>query len=335
MAIINFLPEFKLVEINRSTGLVMGHVLAQFPLDPGFAGIIDDYEYDMVENGFIMGLGSDLEVDEYDPARHAQPFLLYTEELNTFFDGLKWYATGADEEDGIIYPRLVGLYPGDSFTTNNYEGTYVNQRFAKVIDGQVSLQDVANEFTLFAVQESTLPTGDLGLRFTYIGGTPTAEAPAPQPSINDVVAVLTASVDNNLIETSTTYSNVSGLPDAWVTDAFIQFSKPIVEADVIITVPNIGGNLVKLENIAANQKIWLSDIIKEQNAAIPTRTKLNAHTTQAFSIDVQTLIETGDLTITVIAANAAGLAGTRQSTKPITQFVTLATKVLQGVEFTD
>jgi len=180
MAIINFLPEFKLVEINRSTGLVMGHVLAQFPLDPGFAGIISDYEYDMVENGFVMGLGSDLEVDEYDPARHAQPFLLYTEELNTFFDGLKWYANGADEEDGIIYPRLVGLYIGDSFTTNNYEGTYTNQKFAKVIDGQVSLQTIANEQTMFAVEESTLPTGDLGLRFTYIGSFAEGEAPAPQ-----------------------------------------------------------------------------------------------------------------------------------------------------------
>jgi hypothetical protein len=50
MAILNFLPEFKIVEPNRLTGLVMGHVVSQFPLDPTFNGIIDTYEYDLVEN---------------------------------------------------------------------------------------------------------------------------------------------------------------------------------------------------------------------------------------------------------------------------------------------
>jgi hypothetical protein len=218
MAIINFLPEFKVVEINRSTGLVMGHVLAQFPLDPGFAGIIDDYEYDVVENGFIMGLGSDLEVDEYDPARHAQPFLLYTEELNTFFDGLKWYANGADEEDGIIYPRLVGLYIGDSFTTNNYEGTYTNQKFAKVFNGQVSLQAIANEQTMFAVEESTLPTGDLGLRFTYIGSFAEGEAPAPQ-----IPMEITSSIPDPVIvdeETAITIGTVANSFEGEMVRAF-------------------------------------------------------------------------------------------------------------------
>ncbi len=180
MAIINFLPEFKVVEPNRLTGLVMGHVVSQFPLNPAFAGIIHDYEYDMVENGFILGLGSELEVDEYDPSRHAQPFLLFTEELNTFFSGLKWYATGADEQEGFIYPRLVGLYTGDSFTTNNFAGTYTNQKFAKVIDGQLSLQSIINEDTIFAVEESTLPTGDLALKFTYIRTFGDSEPSAPQ-----------------------------------------------------------------------------------------------------------------------------------------------------------
>ena len=181
MPVINFLPEFKVVEINRSTGLVMGHVVSQFPLDSTFPGIIDDYQYDMVENGFILGLGRDLEVSAYDPGIHGHAFLLFTEELNTFFSGLKWYATGADEEDEVIYPRLVGLYPGDVFTTNNFEGTYSGQKFAKVVDGQVSLQTIANEQTIFAVEESTLPTGDLGLRFTFIGSF--AEAGVSEPQI--------------------------------------------------------------------------------------------------------------------------------------------------------
>ena len=79
----------------------------------------------------------------------------------------------------------------------------------------------------------------------------------------------------------------------------------------------------------------MSDIIKEQAPAISTRTKLNAHTTQAFNIEVNGLDATGDLTFTVIASSAPGLEGTRQSTKPITQFTTLATKVIEGAEFTD
>ena len=180
MAVINFLPEFKVVEINRSTGLVMGHVVSQFPLDTTFPGIIDDYQYDMVENGFILGLGKNLEVEAYDPAAHGHPFLLFTEELNTFFSGLKWYATGADEQDGVIYPRLVGLYPGDVFTTDNFEGTYTGQKFAKVVNGQVSLQAVANEQTMFAVEESTLPTNELALRLTFIGSFAEGAATGPQ-----------------------------------------------------------------------------------------------------------------------------------------------------------
>jgi len=336
MAIINFLPQFKVVEPNRLTGLVMGHVISQFPLNPDFAGIIDDYQYDMVENGFILGLGSELEVDEYDPSRHAQPFLLFNEELNTFFDGLKWYATGADEQDSLIYPRLIGLYPGDSFTTNNYDGTYTNQKFAKVIDGKLNLQEVANAQTMFAVEESTLPTGDLALRFTYIASFGTAEPSAPQASINDVEAVITASVDNNTITTSTAYSNVTELPDAWITDAFLTFDEEIPEGtEVEITIPSIGGDPVAI-TVAANTPIWLSDLIKDQNDTAPTRTKLNGHTSpQAFSIEVSGLDATGKLTLTVISSSAAGLAGTRQSTNPITNFVTLATKVIEEAVFAE
>lgn len=169
MAILNFLPEFKIVEINRSTGLVAGHVLAQFQLEED-SNLTEAYGgVDYLENGFIVGLGADLELAPYDADTHAQPLLVYTEELTTFFDGLKWYATKADEEDGYIYPRVIGLFVGDVFTTNNYAGTYVAQAFAKVVDGVLTLQTTADGYTLFAVEESTLPTGELALRFVYVG----------------------------------------------------------------------------------------------------------------------------------------------------------------------
>ena len=165
-SILNYLPEFKVVEINRSTGLVAGHVLAQFPLaaDSDLTETHGDLE--ALQNGFIVGLGGDLEIDAYDPDVHSQPFLVFTEELNTFFDGLKWYATFEDA-DGEIYPRAIGLFVGDVFTTNNYKGE--EGAFAKVVEGELTLQAEADADTLFAVEESTLPNGDEAMRFIYVG----------------------------------------------------------------------------------------------------------------------------------------------------------------------
>lgn len=169
MAILNFLPQFKIVEINRSTGLVAGHVLAQFPLADDAELKVTYGGVDYLENGFVVGLGADLELAPYDAAVHAVPLLVFTEELNTFFDGLKWYATMQDEDDDRIYPRVIGLFVGDAFTTNNYAGTYSTQAFAKVVDGVLTLQATADGDTRFAVEESTLPTGELALRFVYVG----------------------------------------------------------------------------------------------------------------------------------------------------------------------
>ena len=170
MAILNFLPEFKIVEINRSTGLVAGHVLAQFPLEDGSDLIEVKGGVQYLENGFIVGLNSNLELAEYDAEDHAQPFLVYTEELNTFFDGLKWYATMEDEDDNRIYPRVIGLFVGDAFTTNNYAvGGATSPKYAKVVNGVLTLQNTADGDTLFAVEESTLPTNDDAFRFVYVG----------------------------------------------------------------------------------------------------------------------------------------------------------------------
>jgi len=170
MAILNFLPEFKIVEINRSTGLVAGHVLAQFPLADDANLKVTKGGVDYLENGFIVGLGADLKFAPYNATDHAQPLLVYTEELNTFFDGLKWYATMEDEDDNTIYPRALGLFVGDAFTTNNYAVAGATDPIAaKVVDGVLTLQDAVDGDTLFAVEESTLPTNDDAFRFIYVG----------------------------------------------------------------------------------------------------------------------------------------------------------------------
>lgn len=169
MSILNYLPEFKVVEINRSTGLVTGHILSQFPLDPASALIKTVGGHDVVENGFIVGLGKDLKIDGYNPAVHAAPFLLFTEELITFLGGLNRFATEEDA-DGDIYPRGVGLFVGDAFTTNNYAvAGAVAPKYAKVVGGVLTLQDAADAATMFIVEESTLPAGGAAYKFIYFG----------------------------------------------------------------------------------------------------------------------------------------------------------------------
>lgn len=182
MSILNFLPEFKVVEINRSTGLVAGHVLAQYPLDAGFTGIKTipaGNGSNYLENGFILGLSHSLELEAYDSEEHAQPMLVFTEELNTFFDGLKWYATLEDQDDFEIYPRVIGLYVGDTFTTNNYDENSVDlddMTHATVVDGVLTLQTgTPGASGIFAVEKSTLPAGEPAVRFTYVGHPVTSE----------------------------------------------------------------------------------------------------------------------------------------------------------------
>lgn len=173
MGILNYLPSFKIVEPNRLTGLVKGHVLSQFPLDPAstFIKSVGTPAINVVENGFIVGLANDLLVKAYDAATQAHPFLVFTEELNTFMNGLKYYATEEDA-DGDIYPRAVALYVGDAFTTDNYDkGAAKDPIAAKVVDGVLTLQDAADADSLFAVEDSTTPLGEVAYKFIYVGQT--------------------------------------------------------------------------------------------------------------------------------------------------------------------
>lgn len=173
MAILNFLPEFKVVEPNRLTGLVAGHVLAQFPLDTDFAGITAQGGVDYLSNGFILGLGANGELAAFDAEVHAQPLLVYTEELVTFLAGNKWFANEADGENGTIYPRAIGLFVGDAFTTNNYvlgsNTTLANATVAAVVNGVITITATVQPDTIFKATRATLATGVDAVQLTYIG----------------------------------------------------------------------------------------------------------------------------------------------------------------------
>lgn len=174
MSILNYLPSFKVVEVNRSTALIAGHVISQFKLNPDSDLIRTinegtEEEMNFIENGFILGIDITGEIDKFNPATHKQPFLHFTEELNRTFPGHKRFAVEWDADEDI-YPRLLALYVGDAFTTDNYdEDSTTDPVAAKVVNGVLTLQDVADSDSLFLVEESSLPTGEDAYRFVYVG----------------------------------------------------------------------------------------------------------------------------------------------------------------------
>jgi hypothetical protein len=169
--------EFHVVEINISAGIRNGHLIAQQPFAAGTAAAVDAVVSNdgYIDNGFFFKLDAAGEVVV--PSSGVGPmYLHYTEELLTDRQLLKDFAIAEDE-----YPRLVRLFEGDVFTTDNFAGTYAAQTVAYVnpATGQLTLAaDVAAVQTalaegvsspVFAITESTLPDGSTAaLEFLYI-----------------------------------------------------------------------------------------------------------------------------------------------------------------------
>ena len=163
--IMSFLPTFKVFEMNNLTGLRNGHILANMAADLDHIAKVTVGGNQYIENGIILGLDADGTVSNYDPAKHDMPFVHFTEELLTYFQELRLYAEPV--VDGVVYPRCVGLYVGDTFTTNNYTGTVEGAKYAKVVDGVLTLQSAADANTMFKATASTLPDGSDAFEFGY------------------------------------------------------------------------------------------------------------------------------------------------------------------------
>ena len=160
-----FLPTFKVFEVNNLVGLRNGHILAQMKADVANIAKVSAGSMDWVENGIIVGLDADGTISNYDPAKHEQPFVHYTEEILSIFPELRMFACPI--EDDVVYPRCIALYVGDTFTTNNYTGTYATAKYAKVTNGVLALQETADEDTMFKATPTTMPAGDEGVEFQY------------------------------------------------------------------------------------------------------------------------------------------------------------------------
>lgn len=167
MNFINQLSKHKIVEVNRLTGLLNGHMVAQAPYR-----VVADY----FDNGAIMFLDdvAELVLGNDAAAQKNQPFLHYTEELLTGpVSGLEYFTV--DVVNGVCYPRAIALYEGDQFTTNNIAGTIPAagvKKFAVLVAGVLTIVDAipvtAYEGPLFVVEKDTLPAGQPAVRLTLV-----------------------------------------------------------------------------------------------------------------------------------------------------------------------
>lgn len=164
MNFINSLSKHKIVEVNKSVGLLNGHVVAQAP----YRQVADETYLD---NGWVMFLDDAAEL-VIGAGHKAQPFLHYTEELMTGpVIGAEYFTVDLDQllgGDKVCYPRAIALYEGDEFTTNNFvlaSGvTLAEATFAIVNgDGELELTDAIPtddyEGPLFKAAKEVLPVG--------------------------------------------------------------------------------------------------------------------------------------------------------------------------------
>lgn len=181
MAIERFLPKFHVVEINNSTAHRIGHAIAQVPAYVGQAkdsdgqattdyALISSVEKNgikFVENGIIVGLDSTGVLANYDSSKHSKPCLVYNDELITGpLTSLNRFAEEAEDGEPV-YVRALPLYLGDTFTTDNFSGEAADG-YAKVVDGVLTLTASSTD-ALFIATKTTMPNGEVGMEFMYIG----------------------------------------------------------------------------------------------------------------------------------------------------------------------
>ena len=180
---------FKVLEVNNIAALRTGHMLSQVELPKTkFLGRAETY----IQNGEIVFLDVDGKlatrnnlgesatdgttdiVNAKDISLQLLPFIIFNEELMTGpYTDLKYFAEVFDA-DNVAYPRALALNVGDSFTTNNYVGTYSGAAYATINgDGKLALATAlpttAYRGPVFACVPGYLPDGtSQGVEFTVI-----------------------------------------------------------------------------------------------------------------------------------------------------------------------
>lgn len=160
----------KVVEMNQSTGLRTGHMVAQTRLVVA--------EGESFDNGYILAL--DVAKDELKLAvgTESRVFIHFTEEYQPIMKaGLKYFSVPLMEDADkakYCYPRAIALYENDAWTTDNFTGDFAasGTTWAEVKDGVLTLKSAKPEAGkhIFLAKKTTLPDGVTdAAQFIYVG----------------------------------------------------------------------------------------------------------------------------------------------------------------------
>jgi hypothetical protein len=175
--------EFKVVEINNVVALRSGHIISQVPL---YRAADTNYPLatEVVQNGYILYLDLDGELKAPGDAdelivQSQNPILHYTEELFTGpLTTLEQFAVPFVDGTNYAYPRGLVLNIGDTFTTNNYAGSFSASATLAEVNNAGQFVPKANKAALtngyhgplFSIVDTTLPDGETpAYEFTYLG----------------------------------------------------------------------------------------------------------------------------------------------------------------------
>ena len=148
----------KVVEMNQSTGLRTGHMVAQTRLDVAL---------DVTKDALVLAKGTESRV-----------FIHFTEEYQPIMKaGLKYFSVPLMEDadkNKYCYPRAIALYENDAWTTDNFTGDFAasGTTWAEVVDGVLTLKDAKPEAGkhIFLAKKTTLPDGVTdAAQFIYVG----------------------------------------------------------------------------------------------------------------------------------------------------------------------
>ena len=175
---LKFLKTFKQVEPQLLRGLTAGLVISQRPVayTPAEGATPESYgvatvafnDYKFIENGIICSLNNKGQIVNY--AGSGKAFIHYDEELNADYDAKNMFAVECAGAE--TYIRLVELQVGDEFVTDNVNGTFTNGSVYGVANGVIDSSVTSGGSFLYeegGAFENTLPNGEKGYHFVYLG----------------------------------------------------------------------------------------------------------------------------------------------------------------------
>ena len=164
MNILSQLKGHKVVEVNKSTGLRIGHMEAQAKFDK------KGYDKDFLDNGHILALNANGDL-QMAGAEETTYFLHYSEEHIKILNSASLYMFTVDLTNDA-YPRAIALCEGDVVTTDNFLGKVTEEAHqVKVVNGVLTLgEKVADDYKGPIAKAGVLPSGKSAIKVIWRGG---------------------------------------------------------------------------------------------------------------------------------------------------------------------